>query len=85
MLPLESIVLKNLETDKTNRRIRKTKEDILRKVKDSIMIEEIVNKDIEKTSICIKSPGEAVQAVNNMEKNIRTKKSNILCLVYQQD
>ena len=32
------------------------------------MIEEIVNKDIEKTSICIKSPGEAVQAVNNMEK-----------------
>ena len=85
LLPLESIVLKNLETDKTNRRIRKTKEDILRKVKDSIMIEEIVNKDIEKTSICIKSPDEAVQAVNNMEKNIRTKKSNILCLVYQQD
>ena len=85
LLPLENMVLKNLETNKTNRRIRKTKEDILRKVKDSIVIEEIVNKDVEKTSICIKSPAGAVQTVNNMGKDIRTKKSNILWLVYQQD
>ena len=42
--------LKNLETDETKKRIRKTKEEILKKMKDSIMIEEIVNEDIEKNS-----------------------------------
>ena len=49
------------------------------------MIEEIVNKDFEKTSNSIKSSDEAVDVVNNMEKkNIRSKKSNILWLAYQQ-
>ena len=42
--------LKNLEIDETKKRIRKTKVEILKKMKDSIMIEEIVNEDIEKNS-----------------------------------
>ena len=53
-------------------------------MKDSIMIEEIVNDDLKKTSNNIKSPDEAVDVVNNMEKIIRSKKSNILWLAYQQ-
>ena len=48
------------------------------------MIKEIVNEDFEKTSNSIKSPDEAVDVVSNMEKIIRSKKSNILWLAYQQ-
>ena len=66
-----------METDETKKRIRK-KEDILKNVKDSIMIEEIVNEDIEKTTKSVKSPD------NNMEKIIKSNKSNILSLAYQQ-
>ena len=40
--------LKDSETDETKRRIRKTKEEIFNNVKDSIMIEEKLNKDFEK-------------------------------------
>ena len=74
----------NLETDETKRRMRKTKEEILKKVRDSIMTEEIVNEDFEKTSNSIKSPDEVVDAVNNMKKIILSKKSIKLWLAYQQ-
>ena len=40
--------LKDFETDETKRRIKKTKEEIFNNVKDSIMIEETVNKDFKK-------------------------------------
>ena len=72
-----------METDETKRRIRKTKEKIFKKLKDSMMMmimmmmmmmmmEEVVNEDFEKTSNSVKSPGEAVDVVNNMEKIIRS-------------
>ena len=50
------------------------------------MIEDIVNEDFEKTSNSIKSPDEAVDVVSNMEVRleVRSKKSNILLLAYQQ-
>ena len=48
------------------------------------MMEEIVGKAFEKTSNSIKTPDETVDAANNMEKIIRSKKSNILWLAYQQ-
>ena len=48
------------------------------------MIEQIVNQNFEEISHSIKSPNEAVDTVNNMEKIIRSKKSNILWLGYQQ-
>ena len=47
-------------------------------------MKKIVNEDFEKASNSIKSPGGAVGVVNSMEKIIRSKKSNILWLVYQQ-
>ena len=50
------------------------------------MIEDIVNEDFEKTSNSIKSPDEAVDVVSNLEVRleVRSKKSNILLLAYQQ-
>ena len=64
--------------------MRKTKEEIFTKVKN-LMMEEIVNEDFKKKLNSIKSPDEAADAVNNIEKNIRSKKSNILWLAYQQN
>ena len=49
------------------------------------MTEEIVNGDFGKTSNSIKSPDEAVEAVINTEKIMRSKKSNLLWVAYQQD
>ena len=74
--------LKNLETEKTKKRIRKTKEKILEKVKESIMIEEIVETKIsKKTAKNVKSPEQAVEAVNNMEKLLKVKNINVMaCL-----
>ena len=62
-----------METDETNKRIRKIKEEIFKKVKESIMIEEIVNEDIEKTAKSVKSLEEAAEAANNMEKIVKSK------------
>ena len=73
-----------METTKTKTRIKKTKEEIFKKVKNLIMMEEIVRKDFEKILNSIKSPDEAADAVNNIGKVIRSKKSNILWLEYQQ-
>ena len=47
----------------------------MKKVKDSIMLEEIASKDIEKIA-SVKSSDEAVEAVNNMEKIVKSN-SNI--------
>ena len=44
------------------------------------MMEEIVNKDFEKTSNSIEIPDETVHTANNMGKVTRSKKSNILWL-----
>ena len=48
------------------------------------MIEELANKDFEKTSNSIKIPDEAVDVVSNMEKIIRSKNFDIFWLAYQQ-
>ena len=47
------------------------------------MIEKIVNEDIEKKTKSVKSPEEIVEAVNNMEKIIKSKKCNIIWPAYQ--
>ena len=46
------------------------------------MTEEIVNENFVKTSNSIKSPDEAVEAVINTEKIMRSKKSNLLWVAY---
>ena len=48
------------------------------------MMEEIANEDFQKASSSIKSPDEEVDDINYMEKIIRSKKSDILWLAYQQ-
>ena len=48
------------------------------------MIEEIVNEDIEKTAKSVKTPEEVVEAVNNMEKIIKSNKCNILWLALKK-
>ena len=48
------------------------------------MIEELANKDFEKTSNSIKIPDEAVDVVSNIEKIIRSKNFDIFWLAYQQ-
>ena len=53
---------------------RKTKEEILKKVKESIMIEEIVNEDIEKIAKSVKTSGEAAETVNSIDKIVESKK-----------
>ena len=63
--------------------MRKTKKEVLRKVKESIMIDEIVNEDIEKTTKNVKSSEEVEEAVNKMETIIKTDKCNNM-LAYQQ-
>ena len=57
----------------------------MKQVKESVLIHEIVNKDIEKTAKNVKSSEEAVEAVNEMEEIIKSDKCNVLWLAYQQD
>ena len=56
----------------------------MKQVKKSIMIDKKVNINIEKTTKYINSSEEAVEAVNEMEKIIKSNKYNILWLAYQQ-
>ena len=46
--------LKYFETEKNEKRIGKNKKEILKKVRESIMIEEIIYVDIEKTAKSVK-------------------------------
>ena len=48
------------------------------------MMEKVINEDFEKASNSIKNPDDVVNVIDNTEKNIRSKKSNILWLAYQQ-
>ena len=42
--------LKRFDTEKLTKRIKKTKEEIMKQVKESIVIDEIFNQDIENTA-----------------------------------
>ena len=75
--------LKNLEIHEAKKIIRKTKDEVLRKVKESIMINEIVNEDFKKTTKSVKSSEKAVEVVNEMEKIIKSGKCSNM-LAYQQ-
>ena len=57
----------------------------MKQVKESVLIHEIVNEDIEKTAKYVKSSEETVEAVNEMEDIIKSDKCNVLWLAYQQD
>ena len=56
---------RNWQNKKKN---RKNQRGIFKKVKDSVMMEEIFNEDFQKILNSIKCPGEAVDVVSNIEK-----------------
>ena len=59
---------KNFGNQRNENRIRKTKEQTLKKMYESIIVNEIVNQYIEKTAKNVKSSDEAVEVIHNMEK-----------------
>ena len=60
--------LKKLEKKRHEKKNQKNQWRNFEKVKDSIIIEEIVNEDIEETAKSVKIPDKAVEAVNDMKK-----------------
>ena len=56
----------------------------MKQVKESIMVDEIANKDIGNTAKNAKSSEEAMEIVKEMEKVTRSNKYCILWLAYQQ-
>ena len=77
--------MENLEFDKATKKIRKTKEEIKKQFDESIISDENENTDIEETASKVKKSEEAAAVIQEMEKIIRSKKSNILWLTYQHD
>ena len=53
-------------------------------VKESIIIDETVNQDIENTAKNVESSEKAVEVVKKMEKIIKSNKRDLLLLAYQQ-
>ena len=53
-------------------------------VKESIIIDETVNQDIENTLKNVESSEKAVEVVKKMEKIIKSNKRDLLLLAYQQ-
>ena len=56
----------------------------MKHMKESIIIDEIANQDIENTTKNVKSSEEAAEVAKGMEKIIRSNKCIILWLAYQQ-
>ena len=56
----------------------------MKQVKESIIIDKLVNEVIDKTAKNVKSSEEAVEVVNEIEEIIKINKCNILWLAYQQ-
>ena len=57
---------------------------MIKRVKESILIDEIANQDIENKVKNIKISEESVEVVNEMEKRTRSNKCCLLLLAYQQ-
>ena len=70
--------------DKTKKSIRKTKLEILKKVKKSIMIEEIIDEGIEKIAKLLKAQRKQKKQLITWKTFMKRNKCNILCLAYQQ-
>ena len=65
--------------------IKKTKEETMHKLKESIISNKNVNKDIEESARNVKNSDKVVEVVKNMGNIIRSNKCSILWLAYQQD
>ena len=58
--------MKNSETEKTLKKIKKTKEEIMKQLKESIMSGEIVNLDIKETTRKVKNSDEPTSLVGSV-------------------
>ena len=76
--------MKNFETKATSKEIKKTKEEIMKQLKESIMNDENVNKYIQKSARKVKNSKEGAEFVKEMEKTIESNKCSILWLTYQR-
>ena len=75
---LSSFEMKNSETNKNAKNIKKAKKIIMKQLKESIMNDENVNKDIEESARKDKNSEVAAEVVKETEKIIKSNKCNIL-------
>ena len=76
--------MKNLEVDGNVKKLKKTKEEINNQLEESIMRDDNMNIDMQKSARKVKSSEEAAAVIQEMGKIIRSKGSNMLWLTYQQ-
>ena len=75
--------MKNLEVDGNVKKLKKTKEEINNQLEESIMCDDNMNMDMQKSARKVKSSEEAAAVIQEMGKIIRNKRSNMLWLTYQ--
>ena len=75
--------MKNLEVDGNVKKLKKTKEEIKKQLEESIMSDDNMNIDMQKSARKVKSSEEAAAVIQEMGKIIRNKRSNMLWLTYQ--
>ena len=76
--------MKNLEVDGNVKKLKKTKEEIKKQPEESIMSNDNMNIDMQKSARKVKSSEEAAAVIQEMGKIIRSKGSNMLWMTYQQ-
>ena len=76
--------MKNVETEVISKKIKMTEEEIIKQLKEWIICNENVNKDIEESARKVKNSEEVAEVVKDMEKIIKSNKCSILWLTYQQ-
>ena len=76
--------MKNLEVDGNVKKLKKTKEEIKKQPEESIMSNDNMNIDMQKSARKVKSSEETAAVIQEMGKIIRSKGSNMLWLTYQQ-
>ena len=70
--------MKNFETEETTKKIKKTKEEIMKQLKESIMSEENLRRDIKESTRKVKNSDEVAEVVKEMEKTLKSYKCSIL-------
>ena len=71
--------MKNLDQEAT-KKIRKTKEEVKKQLEESTISDENENTDKEETASKFKNSEKAAAVIQEMEKIIKSKKSNIVWL-----
>ena len=76
--------MKNLEVDGNVKKLKMTKEEINNQLEESIMRDDNMNIDMQKSARKVKNSEEAAAVIQEMGKIIRSKRSNMLWLTNQQ-